>query len=152
MTEDGLSFVARLPSPSRLPRVYGGQVSVVPKGRRVKVFRPPEASGGRDGGQALAKMEGQKFIHLWRNIKWQNLRPNGVSHPPKIMWEYGNGARFRTLRSTIVENLLQTCCDGRLSRRVADTAGSTASRPYFMQNKANLLKDKINEKFFDTKD
>jgi len=49
MTEDGLSFVARLPSP----------FSVVPKGRRVKVY----------GGQALAKMEGQKFIHLWRNIK-----------------------------------------------------------------------------------
>jgi len=57
---------------------------------------------------------------------------------PKIMWEYGNGARFRTLRSTIVENPLQTCCDGRLSRRVADTAGSTASRLYFMQNKANF--------------
>jgi len=40
--------------------------------------------------------------------KWRN----GLGHPcrepsPKIMWEYGNGARFRTLRSTIVENPLQ---------------------------------------------
>jgi len=61
-----------------------------------------------------------------------------------IISGYGNSARFRTLRSTIVEGSLQTCCDGRMSRRVADTAGSTASRLYFMQNKVNFCKVQIN--------
>jgi len=68
----------------------------------------------------------------------------GCDEIAPIILGYGNGARFRTLRSTIVENPLQTCCDGRLSRRVTDTAGSTASQPYFLQNKVNFCKVQIN--------
>jgi len=55
---------ARLPSPSRLPREYGGQVSVASSLR--SRYGGEGASDGRDGGQAFRIGKTCKLATVWQ--------------------------------------------------------------------------------------